>query len=327
MEKKRENRIFAVIIAVCAAALSILYVAGMQEPDDVPDYKKRFTFISPLTWSNVASGVIQADRENGTNTRFLGTAQMDIYRQAKVFRQELLSRPDGIITSAPVDTADFRDALSEAASLGIPVVLVDSDLSDSDRSCYIGTDNPKSGYLAGEEMIKATGGFANIAIVTSDKNYPSQNERIQAFKEAIADFPEMKVAAILDCHSERLEVLSKLPAALREQPQIDALYLTEAIASITVGDLLKERFPGRRMTVVATDNLAATKAFVADGTYICTIAQNPWMEGYLAGKALVDILAGKEVADIIFTDTYCVTKDNLEETTALKAEEIEWVYY
>ena len=327
MKEKNLNKYLWILILCCTALLAALYCLGLTPPKAPQGYRKRFTFLSPLTWSNTALGIQDADQENNTHTKLLGSATMDIYRQAQAFRDELSARPDGIITSAPVDSLEFRAALKEAASLSIPVVLIDSDLPDSGRNAYVGTDNDQIGKLAGQEMIDATQGKARIAIITSDLGYPNQQERINAFTEAIRPYEEMEIACTLECHSEKLEVQRLLPALLYEDGNIDALYLTEAVSSAIAGELLQKNFSGRSFQVIATDSLTETMDFVSSGTYYATIIQDPRQEGYLAAKALMDILDGKTIPDTIFTDCRSIRKDAANKVEGLKAEEVAWIYY
>lgn len=323
-----KRSIFSRLLPIaCLLVLALIYVRATQSPAKVEDYRYRYTFLCPLNWSNVASGLLQADRENHTNTKMMGVSQMDIAKQVKTLEQVILSRPDGIITAAPVDSEGFRAALKEAKKRQIPVILVDSDLPGTERDCYVGTDNLQNGTLAGEQMVKATGGKGKIACLVSSMDYPNQRERVDAFEKVIAAWPEMEVVDILECHSSRLEIMDLLPSFLLSHPEVDALYLTEAIGGSLVGEILTAQFSSRPLTIVSTDDMASIRAYLEKGIYCATIAQRPWEEGYQAGMALTAIREGKPVPKIIYTGSRVITRENLREQENTPIEEVVWDYY
>ena len=154
----KSEKILKCMIAAGIALMLLCFAAGMRTPVKIDTYEKKYVFVCPLTWSNVAAGIRQADQEFAVNTKLMGSEELNTERQADAIRESILTGVDGMITAATGESQILTDAVNEAVEAGIPVVMVDGDLEDSKRSCYIGTDNLEAGRMAGQDMYEATGG-------------------------------------------------------------------------------------------------------------------------------------------------------------------------
>ena len=104
-------------------------------------YERRFTFISPLKWDYTALGMEEAAREQNASMKYVYFDRLDTQRQVEAIREAILSEVDGIITAGMEDSEELYQVIDEAKEAGIPLVLVDNDLKDSSRICFVGTDN------------------------------------------------------------------------------------------------------------------------------------------------------------------------------------------
>ena len=129
-----------------------------QYSEDVPQpLAYRFTFICPQTWDDVAAGMEEADRDLGTDTKYVGFKNSNEGKQAEAIRSAVYAKADGIITVGNNNSKVIGAAVEEAEEAGIPVILMDSDLEGREKSGYIGMDHKEAGKLAGEDMIAVTG--------------------------------------------------------------------------------------------------------------------------------------------------------------------------
>lgn len=296
-----------------------------HDASDYPEYSRRFVLVAPLKWPFMADGIRAGDKECNTNTKLVGSDSLDVEAQIRGIENAIRTKADGIITASAVESDELRAAIQKARDQGIPVVLVDGDLADSARNCYIGTNNIEAGIQAGMDMQKATGGKAKIGIIVSELSSPNQKERVEGFLQIIDQHEEMEVVEILECHSDSLEIAEKFTQMMTEYPQIDALYLTEAVSGGIVGNLIKRQNESTQApVVVAFDALDSTLEYLREGIYYSIINQTMYEEGYQAVQALCDILDGKDVDDIIYTDCISVTQENGMEYEAESYEEFMW---
>ena len=146
--------------------------------------------------------------------------------------------------------------------------------------------------------------------------------------EEIAQHPGMQIVATAECYSDKLDVMEKVPKLLTDHPDIDALFITEAIASSMVGSMIQEApFCDRHFSIVAFDNIAPTRAFVESGLYVSLIAQTPAEQGTLAVQTLKRILDGEAVPSIIYTPALSIKKDDLGDAISNRSGEVEWILY
>ena len=291
-----------VFIGICFFILCLIFLGNLFVPSSTQPFERRYTFVCPLQWAYTAAGIQDADRDFSVNTKLVGMEELNAGKQAQAIHDAVLAKVDGIITAGMEDSEVLQEAIDHAQEQGIPVVLVDNDMPDTKRTCYIGTDNYEAGVMAGEAMYKATEGNARIGILVSSLSAPNQQERLAGFEEAIRAYPDRQVAGVLECHSEKLEVKEKLPQFL-EETKIDALYITEAIATSVVGDVMKERqIEPDRMRVIAFDNTNEAISYMEEGLYQALIVQAPYLQGYLAVQTLNDILDGNGIDEIIHTE-------------------------
>ena len=66
------------------------------------------------------------------------------------------------------------------------LICVDSDSPDSDRMCYLGTDNIEAGRKCGELVVEALPNGGKIMVFVGIKDMQNAIERFQGLKEAVA---------------------------------------------------------------------------------------------------------------------------------------------
>lgn len=328
--KMKASKKIKFLIGICIGLMVLCFGISVVIPmqSKTTAFDRKYTFVCPLTWNETATGIQAADEDFSVNTKFIGMEQMDAKKQAEAIREAILAQPDGIITGAAEDSEEIKNAVNMAETKGIPVILIDADLEDSNRTCYIGTDNEDAGRLAGKDMYEATGGKAHIAVIVSTISSPNQLERVNGFKEEISQYPDMSIDVVEECHSQKLEIKEKIPEIFKEHPDINALFLAEGIASATVGKVIKDMdMDTENLQIVSFDRTQESVEYIKEKIYYSLIVQEPYQEGYLAVKALNDLCDGKEVEDKIYTGSKSIRYDDLKEYEGQKYEEIEWHMY
>lgn len=311
-------------ISGCFIILFVILISVVTETknSDYSDYSKRFVFVAPLKWPYMSDGIKTADEVFGTNTKLTGSDELDIDAQIRGIENAIRTDADGIITASAAMSRQFEQAIQKAHDAGIPVVLIDGDMPESNRNCYIGTNNIEAGRMAGEEMAKAANGSAEIAIVTSEIDSSNQKERVEGFMQVCEQQEDMNVLEILECHSDSLETVEKVSELLEKRPEINSLYLTEGTAGIVVGNIIKNR--EQEMTVVAFDAFESTLEYLKEGIYDAIIDQSMYEEGYMAVEVLCQILDGKAVEDTIYTEAVSITAENYLAYDQKEHEEYVW---
>lgn len=319
-----------VFICILTLFLFLFSIKTFHHSTVADTYEKRFTLIAPLQWLPIAQGSLDADEVFHTNTKLVCSDKLDPQKQADEINAAVSSGVDGIITAGTADCQELLDAIQNASDHGIPVVLVDSDLPESSRDVYIGSNNYRMGTLAAQYMIQQTSQDLSVAIVIADLENLNQQQRISGFTDEMKLHDRVKIVEILECHSDQLEILEKVPQLLMEHPEVNALYLTEAFTSAMVGNILKDTEFSFDLTIAATDDTATIRSHILDGTYLCSISQSPYDEGYQGVQVLYQLTSGQSADEYLFTENSLLTQENIaqeNQTSEISYEDQVWYFY
>ena len=228
------------LLIVCNFVL--FFIAGkliLPEEPVVSALKYRFTFVSSQEWPQMGKGIRSADADLGTDTRCLASKSSTVEKQTALVYKAIYANVDGIITTGSDYSEGLAEAVSEAEKKGIPVFLVEADLEDSGRTCYIGPDHFASGVQAGRDMVDACAGEAKVAVIVSSREDGNEMRRLEGFRSITEQFPEMEIVYLLENAGDKLQTKTLLLRMLEENPQINAIYCAEPTASVVVGEALR----------------------------------------------------------------------------------------
>lgn|SRR5574344_98301 len=219
-----------------------------------------------------------------------------------------------------LDVPEVQKEIYSITQNGIPVVSVNTDIPDSGRICYVGTDYAKAGHTAAgmlslitrAESLKESEHCEKILIVSGSFKIRGHNERISGFK------------AGLDSHHIRYDIVDTVEAF---DDNDDSYRLTRDIlvqhTEITSVFIVAGGVPGvyravkelkrNTLIILAFDELPEIRQAISEGGIGFTICQEPEMQGYMGIMRLFGYLmeeGKKDVHDYI-TDTIIKIADNI----------------
>ena len=242
---------------------------------------------------------------------------------------------DGIAISATTGDA-LKDAIDAAIDAGIKVISYDVDSPNSKREYYVGTENYKVGYQAGEYMIEL---YKDLGLeevrVAQLEGIPGADD-IEARKRGFADAIEgtnIKVIYSLPCNDnvdEAVNGIEYYTAANAEN--IDAWYMAGGWPYTVDPSALPEmnawKLSDPNHKVVTIDIFAeTTPAFFELGVLDVAIGQDFYQMGYQCVMTLHKLINGLEVdapynedigAKFIATGGQIATLENWKEVLGVK---------
>lgn len=259
-----------------------------------------FVWVNPQLgieyWSAADEGAKAAAKDFGVNIDIVGSVQVSAETQVSYIDTAISQQVDGIIT-CPWDETAFADVIKRAAEAGIPFVAVDTDCPVDGRSVFYGTSNYEAGQLAGEQMIELTGGKANICVMASVLTSPNQQERIQGFTDAIADYPDMQILTEEQSDSELTVAVDKAGACYLAYPECDAFFGASAVDGLGAAKAAEEQ--GRDITVVGFDDTEENIQYVKEEKIHALLVQDPYMMVYSGVEALIKINNGEKIDEVV----------------------------
>lgn len=100
-------------------------------------------------------------KERNVKVSVLGPADWDVPAQINTIEEVIGTRPSGLLING-TDPA-IGPVIDKAVAAGIPTVVYDSDIPNSRRDAFLGTDWYEIGRMQGEEMVRLLNGKGKIA--------------------------------------------------------------------------------------------------------------------------------------------------------------------
>jgi LacI family transcriptional regulator len=187
-----------------------------------------------------------------------------------------------------VDIPEIRACLDEIIAAGIPVVTVNTDVSQTKRLCYIGCDYLQSGRTAAGLLSKMTTEDLNILLVTGSLKMKGHNERIQGFLAALdAKRAPHRVAATLESLDNEGLAYEKVLHELKEHAGINCVY-SVAAGVAGVCQAIEELNRKQSLYVISHDDVPTTRKYMQKGIIDFTVCQEPEQQGLRAINALFE---------------------------------------
>ncbi|MCS4243061.1 ribose transport system substrate-binding protein [Rhizobium sp. BIGb0125] len=220
-------------------------------------------------------------------------ANQDLSKQLADVEDFIVKGVDVIVIS-PVDSQGVLAAINKAEKAGIKVITVDVPAKDAKVTSHIGTDNYTGGVKAGELMAKELGNKGNVAII----DYPTVQSvvnRVEGFKKAIAEHPDMKIVSI-QTGITRAEALAVAQNMLQANPDINGIFGFGDDAALAAAVAVKAANLESQVKVIGFDGMEeARKAVDSNPVMVGVIQQFPDQMGKAAVDTAAKVIAGEEV--------------------------------
>jgi len=213
----------------------------------------------------------------------------------------------------------------------IPVMTIDADFVEADRdlrTTYLGTDN----YLMGVEMaehtmrLKPDGG--TVCLQLGNVAADNINARAAGFRDTVAGAKGIDRLADTNGWSEidgcplftndQVDLANQQMAdTFTANPDLDAFILVggwaqfapQAYAQVT--DQVMDKLQSKALVIVAGDTLPPQIEALKAGRSHVQVGQRPFEMGYRAPTVMIDLIAGKDVGDPLYTGLDECTTDNV----------------
>jgi simple sugar transport system substrate-binding protein len=229
-------------------------------------------------WDIVRKGAEAAAAKD--NIKLIYAHDPNAGEQANLVQNAIDQKVDGIaITLAKPDA--MKDAVSKATSAGIPVVGLNSGLSDWKKlglTEFFGQDETVAGEALGKKL-NAEGAKKAVCVIQEQGNI-GLTQRCDGVKKTFSGATENLYVNGTDMPS----VKSTITAKLKQDPAIDYVVALGAPYALTAVQSVSEA--GGKAKIATFDlNKDLVKA-VQSGSVEFAVDQQPYLQGYLAVDAL-----------------------------------------
>jgi ribose transport system substrate-binding protein len=230
---------------------------------------------------------------------------------------DLLAKGVNGIAISPVDPVNQVQMLNRAAQQSL-VITQDSDAPNSNRTCYIGTDNVAAGRQAGALIKEALPQGGKIMIFVGTLDAANAQQRYQGIKEALQG-SNVEILDVRTDNADRVRAKSNASDTLVSHADIAALVGLWSYNGPAIVGAVRDAGKVGKVKIIAFDEEDETLAGIKDGSIYATVVQQPFEFGYRSMKLIAKILDGDRseipAGKQIFVETLPIKKEQVDDFT------------
>ena len=306
--------------------LIIIMTGGCTKPAEQPMEPKLLLGFSQIgaesAWRIGNTRDIEEQAENYVVSLMLENANQKQENQIAAIRRFIAYKVD-VIAFSPIVEDGWDNVLLEAKNAGIPVILVDRDISTEKEgltTCLIGADFYREGVMAAEYLIRKADSLGmehvNVVEITGTENSTPMRQRQAGFMDTIASDPRINVLESIDgdfLKSRGAECMRQLLETYGDE--IDAVFSHND--EMTLGALPEIEkagfYPGENMIIISIDGGQKAIDVLKKGKINCVVECTPKLGKELMETAL-KLKAGESV-DAVIHPTEQVFSDEQDPST------------
>jgi ribose transport system substrate-binding protein len=249
--------------------------------------------------------------------------------------EDLINKGVAAIAISP-SNAPAMGKMLKAKNPKMPIMTIDADLAAADRSArktYLGTNNYDMGVLMAKHLKqhKAKGG--TVCLQLGNVAADNINARAAGFRDTISGKKGIsslkgeggwtEIAGCPLFTNDQIDLANQQMAdVFTKNPKLDAFILVggwaqfgpQAYAQVT--DQVMPKLKSKDLVVIAGDTLPPQLDALKNGRSHAQIGQRPFEMGYRAPAVMIDLIAGKKVADPVYTGLDECVATNLDKCPA-----------
>jgi ribose transport system substrate-binding protein len=307
------KKLLARILTVSAIALA----AGAVSAGEIAVIVKT---TNSTFWQNVNKGADSAIKEvKGHTMTFSGPASESAIAEQVSLVENAVNRKVAGIVLAPSDPDALVPAIKKAWEARIPVVLIDSMVSDAGKPYYqsfLATDNQLAGELCAKALIAKVGTTGKIAIMSYVAGAGSELGRVGGFRKYIEKNSKLQIVGPYYSQSQMATALNQTTDVLASNPDLKGNFGANEPTAVGMGRALLQTGKAGKVVAIGFDGNEDLQKFVKDGTLESIAVQGSYQMGYLGVKTVADVIGGKKPTKFVDTGVVMVTKGNIEKPEA-----------
>ena len=259
----------------------------------------------------------------GVKTAILGPSEWDVPAQIETIEQVIASRPAGLLINGT--DPGIAQAINKAVAAGIPTVVYDSDVPNSKRHAFLGTDWYQIGFMQGEEMVRLTGGKGKIAYM-GILGLTNMEAGFQGLLDVLKKYPNMQVVGKYD-DKANVELAAKITSdVLAAHPDLTGICGFDSNSGPGIALAVKEAGKAGKVKITTVDWEPEHLQLVKEGVIQMLAGQKRELFTWYGAQFLFDMvhrtnrLSGNDAASgitnvptTINTGLLRITRENVDQ--------------
>lgn len=268
------------------------------------EYKIYCTYKNIHSWYDAIKAGVDAavadlaDKGVTVDYEWYGPAEPDAVDQVNSIETAVGQGYDliAVDVNQPETTAKAIDA---AVAAGVKVAtFASSDVENCDRSFFVGnTDNYGDGEALAKAVCEKMGGKGQIAILSGTMGAASHEQRLQAFKDVIAEYPDIELVDEQRDNDAVEKAISITESWLQAYPDLGGILCNNMSNPVGACQAVKDAGKSGEIVIGGMDHDLRTLEYLKDGTLYVAQVQNCYDMGYKLIWNAVKTIDGEEVED------------------------------
>ena len=244
--------------------------------------------------------------------------EIDVEKQMQIV-ENLIQTGIGALCITPSGSREIVSALVKARDAKVPIIVVDTRVDAKaaadagvQTETFVGSDNYAGGRLAGEYVVKATGGKARVGILEGIPGHETGDSRLRGFREAVAATPGITIVASQPANWERDQGFNVFQNMLQAHADIDTVFAASDLMALGAIEAIAAAGRTGKIRVVGFDALDDAKKAIASGTMEASVAQFPYEMGKAAVEGAVKVMNGEKLPADVMVKLEMVTRETVK---------------
>jgi ribose transport system substrate-binding protein len=312
------NKTFALILV--AAVASVSCNRGPATTDSgKPTVALVLKTLNHPFFVDMRRGAQEAADRLGVNLQVQAAErEIDVEKQMQIV-ENLIQTGIQALVITPSGSREIVSALVKAKDAKVPIIIVDTRVDAKAAAAagvttatFVGSDNYAGGKLAGEYLVKVTGGKARVGILEGIPGHETGDSRMRGFLDAIKDARGVTIAASQPANWERDQGFNVFQNMLQAHADIDSVFACSDLMALGAVEAIRAAGKTGTIKVIGFDALDDAKKAIAAGTMAASVAQFPAEMGKAAVESAVKVIRGDTLPADINVKLALVTKDDVK---------------
>jgi ribose transport system substrate-binding protein len=252
-----------------------------------------FGIIYPMThpfYEMITDSIEKASKPLPVQLIVKAPDEINLEQQMRMMETMIAQTVSGIAID-PIDPVAFEPLINKAVQAGIPVICFESDVPNSKRYSFIGSDPLQEGMLMGQIIDKNLKGRGMIMIEGSFSKSPQISLRLTGLLQYLKQNTEIQVLETRYHNGDTEKAISDLETMINDHPHFDALVPLDIVSSSNA--ILVWKSQGLKRYAITFGMTPEVKEALLNGQINTVISENEYIWG---DKIIEQLLAASRHA-------------------------------
>jgi ribose transport system substrate-binding protein len=238
-------------------------------------------------------GVADEAKKLGLKVLYQGSSTYSPTAQIPVVQSMLAEHPKALLI-ASTDVQALAAPIQQYKAAGIPVITLDSTISDTKLlAARITSDNTQGGSAAADALAKLAHDHGQVAIISQIPGISTTDARAAGFRAELKKYPGMSLIATEYDNGSITQAASEAQSLMAAHPGLVGIFGANDFAAEGAGDAVTSGHKTGKVFVAGYDAEPKEVQYVKSGVISLLVVQRPYTEGQLGVQFAHDILTGK----------------------------------